>query len=189
MTGPNDPRMNGALCAAVCIALAGGCASSPGSAASATFRVLPGVDVADAFTHADAALASLGYHVTVRDLDRGVIETAPHSAAGPTDPGRVRPVRNEPTRTIARVHLAPTDAGARVSCRVMVQERSTQAHRLFRADRARSDLPTETPIEIEGATTDAQNTVWHTRRRDRLQERSIIEEIQRNAGIPSTTEP
>ncbi len=162
------------------ITLAGGCASTSRMTDPYAFRVLAGVDSATALARADAALANLGYAIELRDPDRGVIETLPVSGATrDSDQPRVGSSRRGAVRMIARVRITPSDAGSRVSCQVVVQERSTQAHRLFRAARSRSDLPSETPIELEGATTEDQNTVWHTFRRDRLRERTILEEIQR----------
>jgi len=40
-----------------------------------------------------------------------------------------------------------------------------------------SDLPTDTPIDREGATTQEQNTVWRTIGRDKSKERSILDII------------
>lgn len=162
------------------ITLAGGCASTSRTTDPSAFRILPGVDSNIALAHADAALANLGYDIQLRDSSRGVIETMPVSGAmRESEAPRVGSARREAVRTIARLRVTPTGAGSRVACQVVVQERSTQAHRLFRADRSRSDLPSETPIELEGATTEDQNTVWHTLRRDRLRERAILAEIER----------
>lgn len=162
------------------IALAGGCASTSRVTDPYAFRLLPGVDSTTAMAHADAALANLGYAVRLRDADRGLIETMPVSnPSRDSNRPRISSARREAVRTIARVRITPASVGSRVACQVVVQERSTQAHRLFRADRSRSDLPSETPIELEGATTEDQNTVWHTLRRNRLRERTILAEIQR----------
>lgn len=162
------------------IAFAVGCASTSRVTDPYAFRLFSTTDFATALAHADAALANLGYAVRLRDPDRGLIETMPFSgASGDSHQPRIGSARRDALRTIATVRVTPSGTGSRVACQVVVQQRSTQAHRLFRADRSRSDLPSETPIELEGATTRDQNTVWRTLRRDRSRERAILAEVQR----------
>lgn len=162
------------------IALAGGCASTSQVTDPYAFRLFSSTDSATALARADAALTNLGYTVRLHDPDRGLIETMPFSGASrDSERPRIGSAGRDAVRTIATVRVTPSGTGSRVACQVVVQQRSTQAHRLFRAHRSRSDLPSETPIELEGATTQDQNTVWRTLRRDRGRERAILAEIQR----------
>ncbi len=69
-----------------------------------------------------------------------------------------------------------------MGCRVLIQEQTTQAHRLFERDHRGYDTPTDTPIEREAATTVRQNTVWRTNRRDRRSERAILEAVTSRTG-------
>lgn len=53
---------------------------------------------------------------------------------------------------------------------------------MFRHDHRVSDIPDDTPIDRDAATTTEQNTVWRTIRRDKAAERRILEAILDQAG-------
>ena len=81
-------------------------------------------------------------------------------------------------RRIVEVRVADSGGAGKVFCRVLIQEQTTQAYRMFASDRSGSDAPGEyTPINRDAATTAEQNTVWRTVRRDKSAERQILDAI------------
>jgi hypothetical protein len=72
-----------------------------------------------------------------------------------------------------------------VYCKVVVQEQTTETHRMFAQDSTLSDVPHDTAIDRDAATTTQQNTVWRTVQRDKAAERRILEAVLERAGEPS----
>ncbi len=80
---------------------------------------------------------------------------------------------------MVEVRVADSGGAARVFCRVLIQEQTTQGHRMFASDRSGSDTPGDyTAINRDAATTTEQNTVWRTLRRDKSAERQILDMIE-----------
>ncbi len=163
-----------------------GCAAPGPSTAQHTIIHLQGVDRAVAFNAAELALVKLGYKIDRQDLSSGILEAAPVADAGGGELTR-RPARlSSPSdaRRVAKVRVEQVGDTVSVHCQVLVQEQTTQTHRLFADDRHGQDTPTNTPIEREAATTVQQNTVWRTIRRDRDNERQILAAVADNAARP-----
>ena len=162
----------------------GGCASPRLSPLTYTVRHVQGQKRAAVFGAAEAALNDLSYRIYEADPTAGVINALPRSAipaeeetgVGSRQGPRVR------LRRVAYVRLTQTAAVVNVYCKVVVQEQTTEAHRMFRHDHRVSDIPDDTPIDRDAATTTEQNTVWRTIRRDKAAERRIVEAVLDEAG-------
>ncbi|MHC4695728.1 MAG: hypothetical protein ACYTFA_03180 [Planctomycetota bacterium] len=166
--------------------MVGGCASPGPSTGRHAVIHLQGVDRAAAFNAAELAFVKLGYKIDRQDLSSGVLEAAPVADVGGGELTRRTPRLSSPSdvRRVARARVERVGDTVSVYCRVLVQEQTTQTHRLFADDRHGQDTPTNTPIEREAATTVQQNTVWRTIRRDRDNERQILTAIADNAAPP-----
>jgi hypothetical protein len=139
------------------------------------------------FHAADDALAELGYRVDRRDPSEGVLTTFPVRGTLQDEAAarRGRLGTPRPTRRVAQVRIEQRPGEVAVYCKVAVQEQTTEAYRLREYDLRTSDSPANTPIEREAATTKAQNTVWRTVRRDKAEERRILNAIIERAGGPT----
>lgn len=135
---------------------------------------------------AEAALIDLGYKIERSDPSEGVITTQPVEAQAGLDSTRPASISSRgKTRRIVEVRVQNEGGVTKVYCKVLLQEQATQAHRMFAADRAGSDTPGDyTAINRDAATTNEQNTVWRTIRRDKTVERQIIEQLDRIIGGP-----
>ena len=160
----------------VTLVLVGACASSRPRAGNSAVRRFQAVDQRVVFDTAAAVLSDMGYIVDRQDGAAGLLTTRPILDL-PEDQGTPRALRLSSkgrTRRIVKVRVAQTTETVSVFCRVLVQEQTTQAHRLLAEDYRGSDTPTTTPIERDAATTREQNTVWQTIRRDKPAERRIL---------------
>ncbi len=128
---------------------------------------------------AEAALIGLGYRIERRDAGEGVLTTQPVEAQAGLDTTRRASLSSRgKTRRMVEVRVADSGGATKVFCRVLIQEQTTQAHRMFAADRSGSDTPGDfTAINRDAATTTEQNTVWRTLRRDKSAEREILDAI------------
>ena len=128
---------------------------------------------------AEAALIGLGYRIERRDAVEGILTTQPVEAQAGLDHTRPTSLSSRgKTRRMVEVRVADSGGATKVFCRVLIQEQTTQAHRMFAADRSGSDTPGDfTAINRDAATTTEQNTVWRTLRRDRSAERQILDAI------------
>ena len=164
--------------------LIGGCVSARMSPLNYGVRHLQGDDSAAAFAAAHTALIDLGYKIDRSDPTTGVIKTEPilttPSAARTSVGTRLRP--SSRLRRLATVRVGQGAGVVNVYARVALQEQTTEAHRMFQRDHAISDIPGDTPIDREAATTSEQNTVWRTIGRDRAAERRILEAILEETG-------
>lgn len=145
-------------------------------------------DPADVFAAAEGTLAKFGYRVEQRDQAAGVLSTYPVQPTDLDEPiplriGRRRPL---PTRQVAQIRLGQEAQGVLVFCKVAIQELSTAAYQMFSHESAGMDVPSETPIERGAATTEAQDAVWTTVRRQRQQEREILSAIAEAVSGTST---
>jgi len=125
---------------------------------------------------AEASLIDLGYMIERRDLAEGVITTQPVEAqAGLDSIYSSRLSSQGKTRRIVEVRVQKDDGITKIFCKVIIQEQTTQEHRMFDSDRSGSDSPGDsTAINRDAATTAAQNTVWRTLRRDKTAEREVL---------------
>ena len=162
----------------------GACTASRPTAINFSVRHLHNVERTEVLDAAEVALTNLGYSIAERDTTAGILTTRPifdvrgdqpaRRGLGISSPGR--------TRRVAEVRVVPAADSLGVYCRVVVQEQTTQAHRLLARDGLGSDTPTDTPIEREAAATRRQNTVWQTFRRDKVAERRILTSIIDQTG-------
>ncbi len=162
----------------------GGCASAGLSPLNYGVRHVQDGNRAAVFDAARTALNNLGYGIDKADQATGVInaQPLPATAAGRGTPVGSRLGSQTRRRLVAHVRLTQTAEVVNVYCKVVVQEQTTEAHRMFRHDHRISDIPDDTPIDREAATTTQQNTVWQTIRRDKAAERRILEAILTQAG-------
>ena len=130
------------------------------------------------------ALEETGYKMSGYELTEGRLVSEPRFDVARDRPtGRASLISSKSlTRRIAEIRVEQPAERISVYCRVLVQERTTRAHRMLAYDRSGSDSPASTPIEREAATTDRQNTVWETIRRDRSSERRILAIIGERTG-------
>jgi len=190
--GMSRSRYANLVWASAGLMLLGACASPGPSAATYATRQIRGSEWDAVFDAGEAALTEAGYRIERRDKAAGVITTQPITGL---EEDRVVPRRahlssTSDTRRVAEVHVEQTADTVSVYCRVMIQEQTTQAHRLFELDHRGYDTPTDTPIEREAATTVQQNTVWRTIRRDNHAERVILAAITARTGecVPADVE-
>jgi hypothetical protein len=164
----------------------GACASSGLSPLLYGVRHVRGGDPAAVFEAARAALIHAGYRIDRADADAGVITTLPITVSSRGEGVRIdhRLTSHGAVRRLAQIYItrsSPAQAAppgdVSVYCKVVVQEQTTEAHRMFRHEHRASDIPGDTPIDREAATTMQQNTVWQTIHRDKAAERHILEEV------------
>lgn len=134
-------------------------------------RGVPKRDRAAMLDSAEAALVAAGFQIEKRDAVAGVVTSMPDETAN-SGRGRSR------TRRVAEVRVVDAGDSAKVYCKVMVQELASSAYGLYAQDRATTDSPGEyTAINRDAATTEKQNTVWRTLRRDKMVERAVLDRI------------
>ncbi len=157
----------------------GGCASTGLSPLNFGIRHIQDGNRTAVFDAARAALTDLSYRIDRADPVAGLIEAQPIRTAAGAAPARMEMRLSSHTRlrTIAYVHITQGTERVSVYCKVVVQELATEAHRMFRHDHRASDIPGDTAIDREAATTTEQNTVWQTIRRDKAAERRILKTI------------
>lgn len=166
----------------VWIALVGGCAASGLSPLQYSLRQTEGGDrtrYRRVFETAQRVLIDFGYNIDRADRAAGIITTQPTQTASDNAPARpgVGLSSRGSIRRFAEVRLAPGATGLNLYCKVVIQEQTTEAYRMFRSAFGGSDTPEDTAIDREAATTTEQNTVWQTIRRDKTAERRILEAI------------
>lgn len=161
-----------------------GCATPGSGAGSFAVREL-GASRSAVLLAAEDALVDLGYQIARRDTAAGVVTT--HPIYGTTERSRVGLARRR--RHMAEVHVDDSGDHAKTYCRVVVQELATEVYRMQAAERRSSDLPSNTAIDRDAATTRKQNTVWKPIRRDRALERQILSSIAERIGVKAPGEP
>ncbi len=162
----------------------GACAASRPTAVNFAVRHLRNVERSEVLDAAEAALTDLGYRIDQRDAAMGIVTTHPIFDVRGDEPARrgLGISSQGRTRRLAEVRVVPTADSLGVYCRVVIQEQTTQAHRLLARDGVGADTPSDTPIDREAATTRRQNTVWQTFRRDKAVERRILTSILDQTG-------
>lgn len=167
-----------------------GCAVAGPSASTFSLRAFPDMSVNEAFAAGEAALIHQGYDLDRRDPSTGTLVTRPLESGYRERYGnQARRLGTEGRqRRVAKVQVAETPRGAKVYCRVTVEEQSTQVYR-FLAESYRTGVSEEsTAIDRDAATTARQNTVWRTVDRDRPAERAILDAIAPPAREPGSNE-
>jgi hypothetical protein len=133
---------------------------------------------------AQSALVGLGYAIDEVDDREGLITARP-VIPGKRDESTVgggRLTSRGETRRVAHLRVAEGGGGVKIYCKVVIQKQTTEAYRMLERDRRASDVPGDTPIERDAATTPRQNTVWETVRRDTAAERLILQTILEQTG-------
>jgi hypothetical protein len=168
-----------------------GCAARGPSPLEFTVRQFSEMDRQTAMQRAETTLITMGYEIDRYDEQSGVITTRPvrGPASGESRVPRISISDRSPTRHICEVRVKRGDTGTHVYCRVLVQQLATEAHRMFLNDRSISDSPADTSIDREAATTEAQNQVWRTIRRDKIRERALLSAIAAPGRSPGDAEP
>jgi len=137
-------------------------------------RSVPKKDRAAMLDTVEAAMVKAGFQVEKRDVATGVVTSLPNEERDASSGGRLR----GRTRRVAEVQLQDSGENVRVYCKVLIQALATGAYGLYAQERATTDSPGEyTAINRDAATTEKQNTVWRTVRRDKNAERAILDQI------------
>jgi len=132
------------------------------------------------------------FSIRTRDPGSGYLRTDYTETQGPHRGRRLGDALGAPRRVRkhAEVRVEPAGNGVNVWCKVLVEQFETDSHDMFAHEHSLSDLPSDTRVEADGATTPAQNAVWRPAGRDTLLERQIRREIQaRLSGNGAATEP
>ena len=175
---------------ATCL-MGAGCESAGLSARNFTVRRFAQVEHASVFSAAALALRESGYQIDQQQSRPDVLRTYPLDPTSESDVAasdgfwtglvRGRPGallgRRRARRNVATTHVRRTEDTITVYCRVEIQERATEAHRLWTGRRRLSDLPTDTPIDRDEGTAPEHSAVWRKVRRDKTRERSILDII------------
>lgn len=137
------------------------------------------MDSRTVFDATASALSEHGYLIEERDPGQGTLSTVPRESSG-----RGRSIGladafggTRARREVVSARITGDGDAATATCRVEVQEGSTEARRLYAGEHTLTDLPTDTPIDRDAATTQEQNTVWRVVGRDRAKERAILDTV------------
>lgn len=165
-----------------------GCASPSASSAGYSLRQVPDRTASAVFEAADAALGQLGYVIKQRDPTAGVLRTRPvlTDEVGRRDPSGPRLSSQNDKRKVTEVRVEPQPGAVKLFCRVLIQEQTTQVHRMLATDYRGTEGVGDTAIDRDAATTPEQNTVWETIRRNRAEERAILSAILERLGTAPT---
>jgi len=164
----------------ICVA---GCAGPRPSSSKFALRRLPQADAAEVFRVAEAALLECGFQIRSAIPSEGRVNTFPLSAEGLAEGIRAElaPVAPE-ARRVATLHVKPGNEEVSVFCRVDLQQPSSDVLELQFASHDLSDIPSDTPIDRDAATTAEQNTLWRNVGRDRALERLLLARIIETSG-------
>ncbi len=175
------------------LALAAGCAETPGVRAHQEEWAIEGADADAVLTQAAAILQREFGRVKV-DLAVRQIDTAPVEYTTSRDSGSARDVyRGRSTmRRVGSLRVGSRGGITVGTLQINVERRDTAQRAIAPATGYRlSDSPgAETPVDRDAATTVEQNTVWTFVRRDRALERQLLEELrERFARGEAATQP
>lgn len=164
------------------------CAAPAPSPLTYTVRQSTVDDGAALLGFAEAVLVSEGFEIDEVDAANGSISSKPLAVSSGDATGSGRSIGSHGgARRVATVKVTRVGDATSVYCKVTVEEQATEAHRFLFQDEHGSDLPTDTAIERDAATTAEQNTVWRTVRRDTAAERRIVEAVLTRAGEAGRT--
>ncbi len=168
------------------VAAGSGCNAPAPTARTYSYLRLPDTPQSAAF---DAALAAMRerYRIDAYDREEGVITSLPEESREVLEQRRVGDMVGVPRRVrrIATTQVTGSDASAEVWCKVLIQRYEAQAAQLFRNDLQMEDAPTGTAADRGSATTQEQNEVWRTARRDKSAERSLLRAVEERAAPPA----
>ena len=170
-----------------------GCISSGLSPMSFGVRYLRDCDAGTAFQCVRSVLIDAGYRIDRADPAAGVIVTKPifgpdadslrRAMSRERHPDAQRRTRGR-FRAIVDIHIAKAPETVNVFCKVAIQRQSTEAYRMFSREHRPSDLPTDTAIERDAATTTKQNIIWQTIARDKPTERRLLQAVIKRLDRP-----
>ena len=167
-----------------------GCASPP---ATKLNYAVTRVEAASQDVAMAAAEQALREHFRIARVDRaaGLIECAPVESQEAVRSGRIGDVlgASRRVRRVAEVRVEDLGDGARVFCKVLLQQYETEERRMFDREHALSDVPSETPAAGEAATLPQQNATWRTRGRDKVLERRILQAVHELVAAPGRPTP
>lgn len=141
---------------------------------------LSDVKMAEALALGRRVLANHGFRVKSADVDNYSIETYPNEKTERGNEGRIRDGLKLPNRVrrTASLEFAKRGSDMEAWCQVKIDRLTTSDHRVWAGQREFDDVPTQTPIDREAATTDKQNTVWTSAGRDESMEREILSDLR-----------
>jgi hypothetical protein len=176
-------RLAGWLIAGSCPLFIAACAAAPGPSPLNYTVQRVSLSQSQAMDSAEVVLAQLGYAIARRDSQEGVLTTRPleRAADGPSRQGAGLS-SSAATRRVVEVRFQDAPEGARLFCKVAIEERVTQAYQMGQVARAGDDTPGQTAIERDAAASAAQNTVWQPVTRDKRTERAILAAIADRSG-------
>ncbi|MDP6546275.1 MAG: hypothetical protein QGH60_20030 [Phycisphaerae bacterium] len=91
-----------------------------------------------------------------------------------------------PTRQLATLRIQPQSGNVVANATVLLQRQGSASFEQFGASGNYSTIPNETPSQRAAATTPEQNEAWETRGRDKLLERTIVQELYDALHPPKT---
>ncbi len=159
-----------------------GCSTATVDLSNYSVRQISSQAQASLLTIAENQLRKQGYVVYQTDATIGSLRA--RDEANMQSSSR----RNRGTRRHAEVRVASDADRSAIYCKVLLQQRVTEAHRMMQRDYSGQDTPNETPIDRDAATTQEQNTLWRTLRRDRRSEHELLNAIDK-ASSPQPTTP
>lgn len=162
------------------VLLIGGCAVGHPSPASFSVRHFAAPAKIDPLDAAASIVRDFGYRVDMLDHQAGRLTTHPLESL-PQDAPR-RAGSSDSNRRLVEIRIESKDDVMTIYCKVLLQQQTTEAHRLIALDQRGDDRPGRTPIEREAATDEEQNTVWDTVGRDKTQERAILSALSEQLG-------
>ena len=167
-----------------------GCASPP---ATKLNYAVTRVEAASQDVAMAAAEQALREHFRIARVDRaaGLIECAPVESQEAVRSGRMGDVlgASRRVRRVAEMRVEDLGDGARVFCKILLQQYETEERRMFDREHALSDVPSETPAAGEAATLPQQNATWRTRGRDKVLERRILQAVHELVAAPGRPTP
>ncbi len=179
--------MRRAWCLAVLAALAAlmtGCADSAPAPSTYLQRVIPGA-APEAVYDAARGILQREFGRVEADRDGQRLQSDPSEFDTARDSGTARDLVGGSTRMrrVAHCIVGKRSDGALVRIRVDVQRLDSSRRPAGRDEGYRvDDSPAYTPIDRDAATTEQQNTLWTTVRRDREMERLILDELDAQLG-------
>ena len=136
------------------------------------------------FRAADEVLTSMGYPVVRREPLNGVLvsrsQMGSSDAQEPDSRGASR--LQDRYRRVVELRITSTPDVVKVYCKVAIEAQATRAHLIYSLAGRGDDLPGQTAIDRDAATTTEQNTVWAIVRRDKTAERAILAAIVERTG-------
>jgi len=161
-----------------------GCSTATTDLSHYSVRQVSPLQQAGLMTVAENELRGLGYVVYQRDTTLGSLRARADVNVESASRRISRATRHSGgTRRHAVVRIESDDEQSAVYCKVLLQQRATGAYRMLQRDSTGQDTPNETPIDRDAATTEEQNTLWRTLRRDRRSERELLDAIDRASRL------